>query len=198
MPTICANTGNLHWWAVPTLQDYSSSSVSSQVEVTFAAPKVGALSELRGIKPPENKTQGLDTGVTPGFFIAQRANIPATSHREPQRELARPLRLGKVIGDHFLASRYLSKQLPTPQTNITTQYRITILRQPNHVVFAIPYRMTAVLDQLIKAARLERGMSQVELAERVIAERLQKQRDRLFLPMLAPTADVTMPCRYPP
>ena len=42
------------------------------------------------------------------------------------------------IDYHFFASRNLSQQLTTPQPHITTQYRITILRYPDQMIFTTP------------------------------------------------------------
>src|ERR1700730_14665793 len=51
--------------------------------------------------------------------------------------------------DHyFMAQGNLPQQLARPQTDIPTQNRISILRHPNKVIFAIPYRMTARFRRL--------------------------------------------------
>jgi hypothetical protein len=44
---------------------------------------------------------------------------------------------------HFMAQSYFPQQLPRPKPDITVQNRISILRHPNNVIFAIPDRMTA-------------------------------------------------------
>ena len=47
-----------------------------------------------------------------------------------------------------MAQGNLPQQLARPQTDIPTQNRISILRHPNKVIFAIPYRMTARFRRL--------------------------------------------------
>jgi hypothetical protein len=42
-----------------------------------------------------------------------------------------------------MAQSYFPQQLPRPKPDITVQNRISILRHPNNVIFAIPDRMTA-------------------------------------------------------
>ena len=49
---------------------------------------------------------------------------------------------------HLLRTRNLPQQFPAALANVTSQYRMTILRHPNQMIFAVPHRMTAALVTL--------------------------------------------------
>ena len=47
------------------------------------------------------------------------------------------------IDRHLHTPAYLPQQLPGSFSNIPSQDRITVLRDPHQVIFTVPYRMTA-------------------------------------------------------